>query len=598
MRKELELLRGKMQKEGIDAYLITTDDFHGSEYLGEYFKCREYISGFTGSAGTLVVMADQAGLWTDGRYFLQAQQQLAGSGITLYRSGEPGVPSVNRFLAGHLKEGQVLGYDGRCVMEQFAEELRALLTEKGVTLRSDVDLAGDVWEHRPPLSRQTVWLLDDAMTGMTRKKKMAQVRNAMAEKQADCFLLASLEDICWLLNVRGNDVACTPVVLSYVLMTKGHLCWYVQREAVPREVEKALQKDGVILRDYADIYEDAAALPEGARVLYDSQHAGAGLIDRLKKEVVPVEAENPTLLLKAVKNPTETEYMRRANLRDSVAMTKFIYWVKHRVGKESITELGASAYLEHLREQQEGYMGPSFAPIMAYGAHGAIVHYSADADSDIPLKAESFLLADTGGHYLPGTTDMTRTIALGPLTKEQKMLYTTVLRGNLQLAHARFLKGCTGYNLDPLARGPLWAKGYDYNHGTGHGVGYLLSVHEGPNAFRSRPAEGGRGNCVLAQGMITSDEPGVYLEGAYGIRLENLLLCLKDTAVGNGAFLKFEPLTWVPFEAEAILPEEMSEKEIRWLNAYQKTVYEKLAPYLDPGERDWLLEVTKPVAIK
>ena len=593
MREELCRLRGRMQEESVDAYLIMTDDFHGSEYVGDYFKSREYISGFTGSAGTLLVRKDCAGLWTDGRYFLQAETQLAGSGITLFRSGQPGVPDLEDYLAEQLADGQTLGFDGRCVMAGYARKLRERLEQKGVRIRNDLDLVGDIWPDRPALPKEPVWPLAERYAGIGVKDKLAEVRQILHKKKADWFLLASLEDICWLLNVRGNDVACTPVVLSYLMMSRDQVFWYVQREAVPEPVQADLQEAGVVLREYGQIYEDVSRLPGGVRLLCDENHVNDALISRIAPDVVVVDGENPTLLLKAVKNPVEVANEKAAHIKDGIAVTRFIYWLKTRVGREEITEMNAASRLEMFRREQEDYLEPSFYPILAYGPHGAIVHYSADETSDVPLEPEGFLLADTGGHYMEGTTDITRTIALGPLTEEQKEMYTTVLKAHIRLADAVFLQGAAGVSLDVLARTPLWERGLDYNHGTGHGVGYLLSVHEGPNSFRFRPSTVRGGDHVMKEGMITSDEPGIYLEGKFGVRLENLLVCAAKQTNSYGTFLGFEPLTMVPFDRDAILWDALSEKELRWLAAYHQKVYESLAPHLLEEERQWLRETTE-----
>ena len=602
MRKELLRLRERMQAERIDAWLIMTDDFHGSEYVGDYFKSREYISGFTGSAGTLLVLKDHVGLWTDGRYFLQAKEQLEGSGITLYRSGQPGVPSLENVLQERLSAGETLGFDGRCVMAGYARRLREQLEEKGITVVSGFDLVGDVWEDRPPLSREPVWILPEEYAGMGAGEKIAEVRRVLKQKKADWFLLASLEDICWLLNVRGNDVECTPVVLSYLLMSQEEVRWYVQTEELSPEVRDYLAQTGICLREYGEIYADVERLPAGSRLLYDENHVNDALISRIPPEVEAEDGENPTLLLKAIKNPVEVSNERAAHIKDGVAVTRFLFWLKKQRKEEEtgkwqtpVTELGAAAKLETFRREQDGYLGPSFYPILAYGEHGAIVHYAADEDSDIPLRPEGFLLADTGGHYKEGTTDITRTIALGPLTREQKEMYTLVLKGHIRLADAVFLKGAAGMSLDVLARTPLWERGLDYNHGTGHGVGYLLSVHEGPNSFRYRPAATRGNDCVLEEGMITSDEPGIYLEGRFGIRLENLLVCARKRENTFGVFLGFEPLTMVPFDREAILGEMLSEKERNWLNTYHRKVFETLSPYLEEEERRWLREETAEI---
>ena len=588
MKKELELLRIKMKKIGVDACLIPTSDFHGSEYVGDYFKCREYISGFTGSAGTLVVTLDEAGLWTDGRYFLQAAKQLAGSGITLMKERQPGVPTIEEYLKTTLKKGQTLGFDGRCIMADYADTLVAQLNAQGVAVRTDIDLPGAVWESRPQLSAEAVWPLPEEYAGESSQSKIERVRTFLMEKQSEYFLLTSLEDIAWLLNMRGNDVESTPVILSYLLLGQQEIIWYVQDKCLSEKIRILLELQGIRTAPYAQIYEDVKKLPEGTSVYYDKTATNTALISALPEKVKKIEGVNPTLLFKAKKNPIEVENERKAHIKDGVAVTKFIYWLKKNVGKQKITEISAAEKLEEFRKAQEHYIEPSFSPIIAYKEHGAIVHYSATKESDVEIKPESFILADTGGHYLEGTTDITRTIAVGTLTQEEKEMYTTVLKGHIQLEMARFLQGCSGQSLDILARMPLWEKGLDYNHGTGHGVGYLLSVHEGPNSFRYRPSVNGTNDCILEEGMITSDEPGIYLEGKFGIRLENMIVCQKDVENEYGSFLCFEPLTLVPFDLSAIILEELSTKERAWLKQYHKKVFETISPYLTEEETKWL----------
>lgn len=593
MRRELELLREKMRETGVDACLIPTSDFHGSEYVGDYFKYREYISGFTGSAGTLVVTLDEAGLWTDGRYFLQAAKQLEGSGIMLRKERQPGVPAIEEYLKQTLKRGETLGFDGRCIMQDSSEKLITQLNAQGVAVRTDIDLTGAVWKNRPELSAQPVWPLPVEYAGESSESKIKRVREFLVEKKADYFLLTSLEDIAWLLNMRGNDVESTPVILSYLLLGEKKLTWYVQEKCLSEKIKILLDMQGIKVAPYAQIYADVKELPEDASIYYDKSAVNTALVSSLPEKVKKIEGVNPTFLFKAKKNPVEVENERNAHIKDGVAVTKFIYWLKSQIGKTKITEISAAEQLEQFRNTQEHYVEPSFAPIIAYKEHGAIVHYSATKESDVELKPESFVLADTGGHYLEGTTDITRTIALGSLTQEEKEMYTTVLKGHIQLEMARFLQGCSGQSLDVLARTPLWEKGLDYNHGTGHGVGYLLSVHEGPNSFRYRPSVNGRNDCVFEEGMITSDEPGIYLEGKFGIRLENMIVCQKDMENDYGSFLCFDALTLVPFERSAIIAKELSTKEKEWLNKYHQKVFETIAPYLTEEEAGWLREETQ-----
>lgn len=589
--EKLEQLRKLMQERKFSAYIIPTDDFHSSEYVGSYFKAREYMSGFTGSAGTLVVLPDQAALWTDGRYFLQAAEQLKGSQITLMRSGQPGVFSIEEYLQKHLQEKAVVGFDGRTVTRRFVNLIREKTDEKQVTFDGREDLVGKVWEGRPALSKEPVWELDMRYAGKSRVNKIQEVRMEMQEKQADYLLLTALDEIAWLFNLRGNDIAYTPVFLSYLLLTKEQICLFAHEEIFTEELKGKLRQEGVAIKPYDAIEETVQNLSDGKKIWLDSGVVNYRLTESIPESVEILDQSSPVVLMKAVKNQTEMDNMRTAHVKDGVAVTRFIHWLKTNVGRETITEMSAAEKLESLRAQMEGYLEQSFGPIIAYGPHGAIVHYAATEQTNAAMKTESFCLADTGGHYKEGTTDVTRTIVLGMLTEEEKRDYTLVLRGNLALGAAKFLEGVSGQNLDILARQPLWEAGLDYNHGTGHGVGYILGVHEGPQRFHWRTAPGAK-SVALKEGMIISDEPGLYLEGKFGVRLENLVLCRKKEKNEYGQFLYLEPLTMVPFDREAILPELMTRSELGWLNAYHKRVYETLAPLMEEEELIWLREMT------
>ena len=593
VNERITALRERMKEKKIDAYLVPTDDFHASEYVGEYFKCRKYITGFTGSAGTAVIMQDMAGLWTDGRYFIQAAAQLEGTGVDLFKMGEPGVPTIHQFLEEKLGEGMCLGFDGRTISAKEAAELSEALGKKGASLSVDYDLVGEVWEDRPALSCEPVMELDVKWAGESRADKCAKIRKAMEEKGADAFVLTSLDDIAWLLNIRGGDVHCCPVVLSYLVMTQKEIKLFANEKAFPAEVLDALAKDGVTLLPYDSIYGYVKTFAKDMKVLLCKQKANSRLVSNIPSEVAILDEENLTLLPKAIKNPVEVENERIAHIRDGVALTKFIYWLKKNVGKIPMTELSAEEKLYSFRAQQENFIDNSFDPIISYGVHAAINHYSATPETDIPIEPRSFLLADTGGNYYEGTTDTTRTIVMGPVTDEQKKFFTAVLRGMLNLGNAKFRYGCTGVNLDYLARGPLWELGQDFNHGTGHGVGYLLNVHEGPNSFRWKVVPGN--NAVLEEGMITSDEPGYYVEDGYGIRHENMIVCKKAEKTQFGQFMCFEFLTMVPFDLDAVVPEQMTAHERELLNNYHAQVYEKISPYLDEDEKVWLKEATRAI---
>lgn len=583
-----------MKEKKIDAYLVATDDFHGSEYVGDYFKCRKYITGFTGSAGTAIITQDMAGLWTDGRYFIQAADQLRDTTIELFKSGEPGVPTMHQFLNDKLEEGMCLGFDGRTVSAREAEELQELLQEKHITFSVNDDLIGEIWEDRPVLSCEPVMELDIRWTGKSRADKIAEIREQMKAKEADTFILTSLDDIAWLLNIRGNDIHCCPVVLSYLVMMENELRLYANAAAFSEEIRSNLEADGVKIYPYDDVYSYVQSISSDKKVLLSRANVNSRLVSNIPSEVTILDEPNLILLPKAVKNETEMENERIAHIKDGVAVTKFIHWLKKNVTRTTITELSTAEKLYQFRSEQEHFLGESFDPIIAYGTHAAIVHYSATEATDIPLEARGMVLADTGGHYLEGTTDITRTIVLGPVTAKEKKFFTAVLRGNLNLAAAKFKYGCTGLNLDYLARGPLWELGEDYNHGTGHGVGYLLNVHEGPNSFRWKNLPGNPAP-VLEEGMITSDEPGYYLENEFGIRHENLVLCKKAEKTSFGQFMCFEPLTMVPFDLEGINPEEMTERERKLLNDYHQKVYTTISPYLDEEEKEWLKQATREI---
>ncbi|MCR5676622.1 MAG: aminopeptidase P family protein [Agathobacter sp.] len=590
----IQQLREEMQKRNIAVYVVPTSDFHNSEYVGDHFKAREFITGFTGSAGIAVITMEEANLWTDGRYFLQAEDQLKDSCVILRKMGEEGVPTIREYIKNTLKENEVIGFDGRVIDANTGNAFAAIASEKNGKLKVDEDLVGKIWTDRPELSKAPVWILEEKYSGMSTKDKLAKVREAMAEKEANVHLLTSLYDIAWLLNVRGDDIACVPVVLSYLALTAESCIWFVQEEALDEKVKAYLRENDIETRPYDDFYAYVEALREKT-VLLNRDNANYRTNTSIDDSVKVISELEPTTTLKAVKNETELSNDRKAHLKDGIAVTKFIYWLKKNIGKIPMTEISASDYLLSLREQQEGFLGISFDTISGYAAHGAIVHYEATPETDIPLEPKSFLLVDSGGHYLEGTTDITRTIALGELTAEEKEMYTRCMRSHMNLANAKFLYGCSGINLDILARAPFWEIGMDYNHGTGHGVGHILNVHEGPNAFRWRTSPGRHEDSCLEAGMITTDEPGIYLEGKFGIRLENELVCQKDEKNAYGQFMSFESITYVPFDLDAIDKAQMNEREIGYLNAYHKMVYDKLAPYFEGDELAWLKEATRSI---
>ena len=594
IQERLTRLRREMEKRGIAAYVVPTADFHESEYVGEHFKARKYITGFTGSAGTAVVTLTEAGLWTDARYFLQAADQLSGSGVTLYRMGEEGVPTIFEYLRSALKEGETLGFDGRVVNDALGRRFREIAEEKHGALAVEEDLVDLIWEDRPPLPRERVFVLEGKYAGKGAAEKLADVRAEMAKKGAEAHLLTSLYDIAWLLNVRGGDIEYVPVVLSYLALTEKECLWFVQEEVLTPELKAYLASIGVETRPYDSFYAWAAGL-ENVSVLLDRKVCNYRLCSALSKSVKLVEGPNPSTLMKSIKNDAEVENTRRAHEKDAVAMCRFIHWVKKNIGKIPMSEVSAADYLAARRADQKGFVELSFETICSYGPHAAIVHYAPTPETDVPLQPEGFLLVDSGGHYLEGTTDITRTIVLGPVTDEMKKHFTMVLRSHIDLAMARFLYGCSGLNLDVLCRGPLWQQGLDYKHGTGHGVGYLLNVHEGPNGFRWRESPERSEGHVLEEGMITTDEPGFYLEGRYGIRHESELLCRKGEKNEFGQFMYFENLTYVPIDLDGVIPEELTAAERQYLNDYHANVYKTIAPLLDEEERAWLKTATRAI---
>ena len=582
-----------MEQQNIDCYIIPTDDYHHSEYVGDYFKFREYMTGFSGSAGTAVFTREKAGLWTDGRYFIQAEAQLKGSGIKLYKSGEPEVPTIEEFLKKELEEGAVLGFDGRTVSYAQGEKYRQIAEGEGASIEFRLDLAPDTWTGRPEMSTEPAFLLEDEYSGENIESKLKRIREKMKENGCNAHILSSLDDIAWLFNIRGNDIADCPLVLSYAIVYNNSVELFANSQKFSEEIVNLFAENQIQIYPYEDIYRVVSEMTSEDKVLLDSKIMNYRLYQAISKDTVIVDKQNPEILMKSVKNETQAENLRKAHLKDAVAHTKFMYWLKKNIGRVEITELSASARLEGLRAEQEHFLGPSFGPISAYGEHGAIVHYSADEKSNVPLKEGKLFMTDTGGHYLEGSTDITRTVALGEVGNIEKEHFTLVARAMLRLANTVFLYGCSGANLDCIAREVFWKEGLNFNHGTGHGVGYLLNIHEGPINFRWK--EGERPAPALEENMVITDEPGIYIEGSHGIRLENELLVRKTVKNEYGQFMNFEILTYVPIDLDAILPEKMSTEEKEMLNHYHKQVYEKVSPYLSEEERIWLKEYTRAV---
>ena len=591
--ERVEALRKLMAEKGIDAYVVPTADFHQSEYVGEHFKARQFITGFTGSYGTAVITRDDAGLWTDGRYFFQATNEMAGSGIRLMKMFVGDTPSVTEFLADAVPEGGTVGFDGRVLAMGEGQEFEEVLSAKNIKIDYSEDLIDQIWEDRPPLSEKPAFFLEEKYSGESTESKLKRVREKMKESGADVHIIASLDDTCWLLNVRGDDIDFFPLMLSYSIVTMDSMELYVDERKLDDQIRAELAKNNVHIHPYNDIYKDIKKLDTSLTAMIDPMKMNYALYKNIPCKIV--EAANPTILMKAMKNPVELENIKEAHIKDGIAITKFMYWVKTRYDKEKITELSSVDKLTSLRAEQEGYIRDSFEPLCAFADHAAMMHYSPSEESDVQLKEGAFFLNDTGGGYYQGSTDITRTFVLGSVDQEMKKYFTAVVRAMMRLSRAKFLYGCYGYNLDILARGPIWDLDLDFQCGTGHGVGYLGNVHEPPTGFRWYIVPSKNEHHQLEEGMVITDEPGIYEDGKFGIRIENEFIVRKGVQNKYGQFMHFVTITFAPIDLDGIDPEEMSKDEREWLNNYHKDVYEKIGPHLTDEEREWLKEYTRAI---
>lgn len=592
INERIHNLRNLMKERGITAYIIPTYDPHQSEYIADHYKARVWISGFTGSAGTVVVTQDEAILWADGRYWIQAENQIAGSEIKLYKMGVPGVPTYAEYLRNNLKDGDAIGFDGKIFPQSDVRNLKNTLGDKEIKFIEDYDLVGELWTDRPDIPNTKAFVLDVKYVGKTAKEKLEEVRKVMKEKGAEYFLLGSLDDIAWLYNIRGNDVACNPVVISYALVSMDKAFLFVNREKIDDKVFAYLKENGIEIDDYDNVINHVKNMEKGKKVFLDPSRINRWLYNGIPEGCGIVEGINITTKLKAIKNDTEIENQKKAYIKDGVALVKFFHWLDKNVGKMEITEVSASEKLEEFRREQEGFIEPSFDTIAAYKENAAMMHYKAEeGKSNYALKKEGMFLVDSGGQYMEGTTDITRTVVLGEISEEEKRDFTLTLKGHINLIDARFLYGSTGSNVDVLCRYPLWQEGLDYKCGTGHGIGYLLNVHEGPHRIAVAT-----NNVVLEKGMVVTIEPGVYKGGKHGIRTENVVVVTDDIETEyGGKFMKFEILSYVPIDLEAVDVEMLTEKERNWLNNYHKEVYDKLSPYLNDEEREWLKAETREI---
>lgn len=585
----LNNLREVMKKENVDYYIIPSGDSHQSEYVPEYYKGRAYVSGFTGSAGTLLVGLEESYLWTDGRYFIQAEKELNGSGIKLMKMNIPGYPSLLEWIKNNVKEGKTLAFDGSTISVNEYKNYKELAKKNGFNIKMDKDFLNEIWSDRPELSKEKIFIHDTKYCGKFASEKLEEVRAEMTTLEGENYVVTSLDDIAWLFNIRGNDIAYNPVALAYALISDKEAVLYINEEKVTNDDKRTLEAQGVTLKSYNDIYEDIKNVV--GSIIIDGAKVNGKLYSLISEDVKIIENLNITTSLKAVKNEVEIKNMEVSQVRDGVAMVKFIKWLKENVGKINVTEISASDKLEEIRAKGENFKGLSFNTIAGYKDHAAMMHYSATEESQYELDSEGMLLIDSGAQYLDGTTDITRTFILGPITEEEKRDFTLVLKSHIALATTIFLKGTNGCNLDAIARRPLWRYGMDYKCGTGHGVGFFLNVHEGPQGIRTF------GNTIaLEPGMILTNEPGVYKENKHGIRTENTLLVTKAFKNDEmGEFYKFDTISYCPIDLEGIDVSLLYEEEREWLNNYHRTVYEKLSPYLNEEEKKFLEKETRSI---
>ena len=595
IKQRIENIRDLMKEKNIYAYIVPSSDYHQSEYVGDYFKSREFMSGFTGSSGTLIISMDKAGLWTDGRYFIQAEQELKDSGIKLFKMGEEGVPTIEEYLLEKLPKNSTLGFDGRVMSVKEGQSLANKLAFKGINIEYKYDLVNDIWEDRCSLPTEKAFLLGTEYSGESFSDKLSRIRAVMKEKKATTHILASLDDIAWLFNIRGRDVKSNPVVLSYAVITIDSVYLFIDKNKIGEDIRAELSKENVQIKGYEEVYEFIKNIDENEVVLIDTSKVNYAIYNNIPSNVQKIEERNPSILFKSIKNEIELKNIRNSHIKDGVAFTKFMYWLKNNIGKIEITEISATQKLEEFRREQDKFIEPSFSTIAAYKDHAAMMHYSATEESNYKLEPRDLFLVDSGGQYFDGTTDITRTIALGPIPENVRKDFTNVVRGMIRLSKAKFLYGCRGYNLDILARGPLWEEGVDYKCGTGHGIGFVLNVHEGPNGFRWKVREDIDDSCILEEGMVTTNEPGVYVENSHGIRIENEIVVRKAEKNEYGQFMDFEVITFAPIDLDAIDESLILKDEKVYLNNYHKQVYDKISPYLNEEEKQWLKTYTREI---
>lgn len=590
--ERIAALREAMKQHKIDAYIIPTSDPHMSEYPADCWKYREWISGFTGSAGTVIITADKAGLWTDSRYFLQASTQLEGTGIELFKMMLPETPTIPEFLTHELKEGQTVGLNGETYSLADARSLEKALAEKEIKLNTNASLINPIWKERPAIPEAPMFEMPIELSGKSTEDKLIDINKMLHKAGADCTILSALDEVAWTFNIRGTDVAYNPVVISYAFVSEKESVLFVNPKKIPAEIAEHLKKEGVTLADYGMLATFLSRLPERTRVFIDSKRTNVAIYNALPKSSILIEGTSPANHLKSIKNETEIKGFRNAVLKDGIAMTKFYFWLEKMLkAGEKVTELSAAAKLTALRSEQPQYVMDSFASISSYGPHGAVVHYSPTPETDTELKTDSLYLLDSGAQYLDGTTDITRTIALCDEPSEQmKKDFTRALKGTIGIAKCKFPAGIRGCLIDAFARKALWDAGINYLHGTCHGIGHCLNVHEGPQSIRME-----ENPVILEPGMVMSDEPAMYRPGEYGIRTENMILIREDSETEFGKFLGFETLTLCYIDTKLVIPSMLSVREHAWLNKYHQMVYDLVSPHLTEEEKAWLKEKTAEI---
>ena len=588
--EKIAQLRRKMAQYGLAAYIIPSSDPHLSEYVADHWKARQWFTGFTGSAGTFVVTHTQSGLWTDGRYYIQAEKQLAGSEIKLFKMGSPGVPSYIEWIKNNINENEYVGFPGKMVPVSVYKDMQKQFQSKNIKIIHRYDLVDEIWQDRPAVPAERIFYHDIKYSGISAKEKIRMVREKMKELAVDYYFISSLDDIAWLFNIRGNDIAYIPVTISYALLSMNEAYLFINPAKVPEDVRKILGENEIKIMDYEELSSKLSVLEKGKTVAFNPKKTNCWIYNAVHPDCEKIEIDEITTSLKAIKNDTELKNLEMCQIHDGIAMVRFLMWLEQNIVQQNVTELSAAKMLNNFRMQQENNIGLSFETIAAYGEHGAMMHYSATQESNYTLRNKGLMVLDSGGQYINGTTDITRTIVFKEVSEEERFDFTMVLKAHIALASAKFLYGATGSNLDILARKPLWDIGLDYKCGTGHGVGYCLSVHEGPQNFSQTPNQ-----VKLEKGMIVTIEPGIYKEGKYGIRIENMVKVVEAEKTESGQFMKFEPITYCPIDLNGINADLLSDYEKNWLNEYHCMVYNKLSPHLTDEEKAWLREKTRAI---